>query len=506
MNNELTRSGNTSSLATSLRRRIHTYSISLLGILAILFCGIQSNLMAQPPQNYEYFAYGYSIPVIASPSEMVLGDFNLDGQIDMVVTSSVSEELEIFHGQLGGGFQQGNSEIFDCPLGASQGSSLDFDGDGNLDLIIRPSSGVLHVILGDGEGSFGIGFDIIISSGMNPISAVEFGDLNGDDQLDIVTASLTGSFPGGDETRLLLSDGNGDYSLSAELFPHADALAVEDVNGDGYLDLITAGGGPLTVHLNDGNANFIVSEIIGLPYGVSEIAVADFFDDQVPGFSEVDIVCLTTGGEGLGFLTGVGGGSFFADGEVHYENELSNAGDMTTVDIDGQAGPELVFVSQDSNAYLGVLTGHGSDGIPFEGFQEIPIGPDPQCLKVLDINQDGLLDVIVASNALNIIEVYLGQPPVPDFERGDANGDGQINLADAMTILGVLFQQNSPAVPCLDASDCNDDGFVDLSDPITELSYLFGGLSWLPEPFLGCGSDPTSDALDCEISQTSLCP
>ncbi len=501
MNIELIRSGNTSSPVTSLRRRIHTDSISLLGILAILFCGIPSNLMAQPPQGSEYFAYGYSIPVVGYPSDMTMGDFNQDGLLDMVVTSSVSGELEIFLGEFGGGFQENNTGIFDCPLGAFEASGLDFDGDGDLDLIILTSFGVLHVILGDGEGNLQNNFNLTLGIGF--VTSVEFGDLNGDDQLDLAISTLSG-ISGGGETRLLLSVGNGDYSLSAQLFPSASALAVEDVNGDGDLDLITAGD-QLAVHLNDGSASFVVSHASDLSYAVEGLVVGDIFLDGNTGNAVQDILCLTGGGEGLAFLQGVGGGAF-SEPEEGYQNQLSNASEMTLVELDGQDGPELVFISQDSAAHIGVLTGHGSDGIPFEGFQEIPISQDPQCLKVLDINQDGILDAIVASSAVNMIEVYLGQPPAPDFERGDTNWDGQINLADPLMILGFLFQQSSPGMSCMDVLDCNDDGFVDLSDPVTELNYLFGGVSSLPEPFLGCGSDPTSDALECQPSLNSPCP
>jgi hypothetical protein len=357
------------------------------------------------------------------------------------------------------------------------------------------------VILGDGEGNFLNNFNLTLGIGF--VTSIEFGDLNGDDQLDIAISTLSG-ISGGGETRLLLSVGNGDYSLSAQLFPSASALAVEDVNGDGDLDLITAGD-QLAVHLNDGSASFVLSHASDLSYDVDGLMVGDLFLDGNTGNAVQDILCLTGGGEGLAFLQGVGGGSFSEPVEG-YQNQLSNGGDLTLVELDGQDGLELVYISQDSASHIGVLTGHGSDGIPFEGFQEIPISSDPQCLKVLDINQDGILDAIVASSAVNMIEVYLGQPPAPDFDRGDANWDGQINLADPMTILGVLFQQNSPGISCMDAFDCNDDGFVDLSDPITELNYLFDAGTSLPEPFLGCGPDPTSDALECQPSLNSPCP
>jgi hypothetical protein len=288
------------------------------------------------------------------------------------------------------------------------------------------------------------------------------------------------------------------------LFPSASALAVEDVNGDGDLDLITAGA-QLAVHLNDGSASFVVSHASDLSYDVDGLMVGDVFLDGNTGNAVQDILCLTGGGEGLAFLQGVGGGSFSEPVEG-YEDQLSNAVDLTLVELDGQDGPELVYISQDSASHIGVLTGHGSDGIPFEGFQEIPISQDPQCLKVLDINQDGILDAIVASSAANVIEVYLGQPAPPDFARGDANWDSQLNIADAIELLGILFQQSSPGISCMDVLDCNDDGSIDLSDPISLLTYLFGQSSSLPEPYLGCGSDPTSDTLECQPSLNSPCP
>jgi hypothetical protein len=439
--------------------------------------------------------------VIENPSDMALGDFNLDGLQDMIVTSLDSGELEVFLGKSEGGFHLDNSQVFGCPVGSLEAASIDFDKDGNQDLIVLTSSGILHVMLGNGDGSTQVGFNLTLGVGF--ITSVEFGDLNDDDQLDIAVSTLSG-IVGGGETRLLLSVGNGDYSLSPQLLPSASALAVSDVNGDGTLDLIIAGD-QLSVHLNDGSASFVVSHESDLSYDVAGLLVGDVFLDGNTGNAVQDILCLTGSGEGLAFLQGVGGGSF-SEPVTGYEDLISNAGDLTLVEIDGQGGLELVYISQDSAAHIGVLTGSGNDGIPFEGFQMIPIASDPQCMKVLDLNQDGILDVIVASSDVDMIEVYLGQPPAPDFDRGDANLDGQINLADPLTILGFLFQQNSPGIACLDAIDCNDDGSIDLSDPITELNYLFAAGTSLPEPFLGCGPDPTSDALECQPSLNSPCP
>ena len=41
------------------------------------------------------------------------------------------------------------------------------------------------------------------------------------------------------------------------------------------------------------------------------------------------------------------------------------------------------------------------------------------------------------------------------------------------------------------------EGDVDIADAITILGYLFAGSGPLPPPFAECGIDPTDDTLDC---------
>jgi dockerin type I repeat protein len=83
----------------------------------------------------------------------------------------------------------------------------------------------------------------------------------------------------------------------------------------------------------------------------------------------------------------------------------------------------------------------------------------------------------------------------PDFMRGDANGDGEINLSDAISILGYLFLGYSdPSHP--DAADTNDDGSIDLADAIYLISFLFlSDPASLPHPYPYWGFDSTYDTL-----------
>lgn len=88
---------------------------------------------------------------------------------------------------------------------------------------------------------------------------------------------------------------------------------------------------------------------------------------------------------------------------------------------------------------------------------------------------------------------------VDTFRRGDANGDGVVNVQDAVFLLNYLYNHGS-APTCFDAADSNDDGNpagINTADIVHILDYLFGGHAALPSPFGQCGVDPTADAWGC---------
>lgn len=90
-----------------------------------------------------------------------------------------------------------------------------------------------------------------------------------------------------------------------------------------------------------------------------------------------------------------------------------------------------------------------------------------------------------------------------DFIRGDANGSGAVDIADAIYSLDHLFL-GGPAL-CRDAIDSNDDGLVNLADPIHSLAYQFSGGPAPGAPFPACGDDPTADPIEC-LGPVPACP
>ena len=92
---------------------------------------------------------------------------------------------------------------------------------------------------------------------------------------------------------------------------------------------------------------------------------------------------------------------------------------------------------------------------------------------------------------------------VGGFVRGDVNDDAGINIADAVALLAGLF--TGGAIPCNDSADANDDSSVNIADGVYILANLFSGGPGMPAPSgPSCGSDPTSDALDC--ANYTSCP
>jgi hypothetical protein len=98
-------------------------------------------------------------------------------------------------------------------------------------------------------------------------------------------------------------------------------------------------------------------------------------------------------------------------------------------------------------------------------------------------------------------------PPLELFVRGDADASGQINITDAIFLLGYLFQ-GTAAPPCMDAADADGagDGAPNITDAIYLLGYLFQGTAGPPAPApaaasftaADCGADPTpDDGMDC---------
>jgi PKD repeat protein len=87
-------------------------------------------------------------------------------------------------------------------------------------------------------------------------------------------------------------------------------------------------------------------------------------------------------------------------------------------------------------------------------------------------------------------------PITQSFVRGDANGDGAIDLSDGLAILFFLFAGGS-ALECEDHGDADDNGSLAVTDALRILNYLFRGGPAPLAPFPAAGRDGTADQYEC---------
>jgi len=183
---------------------------------------------------------------------LVLGDFDKDGDLDIMVTSFVTDLSSII------GFQNdgaGNFTLMNLPygklVGAAEGLAADdVNGDGILDVLYgsldMPPSRVLLGAIGPGGYTFQ-DVDTTSSARANQSLGASLGDLDGDGLPDSVLAQpLFDNGPGAPAGRVVVhfNDGTGHYADDPDaviVSPRPFTVtAVRDLNNDGHLDITVA--------------------------------------------------------------------------------------------------------------------------------------------------------------------------------------------------------------------------------------------------------------------------
>jgi hypothetical protein len=188
---------------------------------------------------------------------LAVGDFNNDGNSDLVVQNTNSQKLTVLLSQGDGQFSIAGQETIPAATSTVAG---DFNNDGNLDLLISSTSGT-DFYPGDGKGGLGSGQALSISV---PGAAL-VGDYNNDGHLDLFsfTPNSTYGFAGtilylgaGDGTTFTPQQqtiyGGGSYSPPGNVNSMVTGSFCSSTNADiAYADYST-----VTILCGDGNAAF----------------------------------------------------------------------------------------------------------------------------------------------------------------------------------------------------------------------------------------------------------
>jgi hypothetical protein len=308
-----------------------------------------------------------------------------------------------------------NQYVLSAGQGPGSIAIADVNHDGKLDIIVANSTdGTLSALLGDGKGHFTPAAGSPFACGKSP-NDIAAGDFNGDGNLDLVIANTETPY-----LTILLGDGKGGFAPSPQSpfhthsYPHVHGVAVADFNGDGKLDAVTDNWGhdQILMFLGDGKGNLILPgqafKTGKRPY--ERLRSADFNKDGNP-----DVVTTDLDQNAVSILLGDGkGGLHDAPGAPFPAGKAPWAVVIDDMNHDGNLDLVIIPYARDvpdpKDVGVTVLLGDGKGG-----FRKMPGSPfslvgceGPDRVATGDINGDGLRDIVVTCAQNNKLMLYLG--------------------------------------------------------------------------------------------------
>jgi hypothetical protein len=338
------------------------------------------------------------------PWSLAAADFNRDGVPDLGVVANTTD-VHVLVGNGDGTFQSTPTHPTLNSGAARAIVAGDFDHDGAPDLIVASISqpgGAL--LLGNGDATFS-GASFALASGRFLTNE----DLDGDGEQDLVILR-----PERDQLAVLRGSATGSFQLeSTQLVGHEPVWAtLGDFNNDGFTDVATANQGNPHASIPSGS----VSMLLGAPTGfytpsrtmfgeyVMPAFVADDFD--VDGHLDLAVAQQESpGGYDVKMLLGNGNGGFLP---VFKVGGLGAVGEMRSGDFNRDGLPDLAVT--DVGAWgpnLAIFMGTGGGSFA-RSVRHDGNGAGPYSLTLNDFNADGLSDLAIATRSYMGVDVYLG--------------------------------------------------------------------------------------------------
>jgi hypothetical protein len=308
-----------------------------------------------------------------------VADIDLDGHLDVIWSPTQWNGGRIFRGSGAGSFVQLATGAFGGDASNTRSMAFgDVDLDGDVDIVCANDGGVIantpSRLYRRTSGTF---FTIAPLPALYASSAA-LGDVDGDNDLDLLLGGVQGT--------ILTNDGTGTFTVLAGALPPAATWfiggAFADFDGDTDLDIAACNGGWLR---NNGSGFFTHVPVPGMPTA-GNMQTADFDADGDPD--------LLVGWGQNQLLLNNGTGSFSSH---VVPAPVSAWSGVAPIDVDGDGLRDIVYHDTNSTPSAGILRNTGGGSFVSLPGSVIEASPNVLWMNPGDFDEDGDVDLLVAT-------------------------------------------------------------------------------------------------------------
>jgi hypothetical protein len=313
------------------------------------------------------FYPGVSYGPSGTLQNVAVADFNGDGKPDIAATDPENGVVQILLGNGDGTFSVGLAYSTDTASGPFPENIVtgDFNHDGNVDLAIaNPGSGTIGVLLGNGDGTFQAVTPYAVS-GWAPYF-VATADLNGDGYLDLEACATT---DGSAAVVIMLANADNSGTFTAPAFVNTvgypQTVAFGDLNGDGKLDMAVTEYqgtyfGDISIALGNGDGTFgsftdyAASASAG---GTGDTYPASLQMTDMNGDGKLDLVYINSDYGTLAVALGNGDGTIGTP--VEFPTSEYTWG-LALADVNNDGAMDVLIGEDESGGFNVLLNGNGT--------------------------------------------------------------------------------------------------------------------------------------------------